>query len=85
MEIPHKITRINREIDFLASHDDADSVVLIKSLEAVITYAQSKIDQIQSGNTADADAVAVAAPLPDSEEIGQQPTLNDAPEIPVEE
>lgn len=82
MEIPHKIARLKREIDFIASHVDEDSTVLVAALNAGIIYMQGKIATIQTNNQSDADAAIEEVALPDSDEMGGQPTLDDAPETP---
>lgn len=61
MKVNEKVQRVViPAIDSLASHEDADSVVLVASLDAVITYAQEKRAEVIARN--EAEAAALFAP-----------------------
>lgn len=62
MKVNEKVQRvIVPAIDSLASHEDADSVVLLAALDAVIEHAQAKRQEVIDRNNAEADALFAEA------------------------
>lgn len=61
MKVNEKVQRVViPAIDSLSSHEDADSVVLVAGLDAVIAYAQEKRAEVVARN--EAEAAAMFAP-----------------------
>lgn len=62
MKVNEKVQRVViPAINSLADHEDADSVVLVAGLDAVIEYAQAKRAEVIAKNEAEAAAMFAEA------------------------